>query len=261
MIHIPVVDADCHISPTPQGGNSISFEELLRRMDRAGVDKALTWLQPPYERGQVTEGNAYVAEATRAHPDRILGFGWADPHLGLDRALAETKRCLYDYGFPGVKINGAQNEFIIDDDRTVMPVIEEIAKANGILALHIGGDSPERTHPWRAANIARRYPDLPILIIHIGGAAFHDLSRASIEIAREHPTMTLIGSAVRAPSILTAVKTLGPERVCFGSDTPFEFMHVEVAKYHALLDDHLGSKPMADVMGGNILRVLRSART
>ncbi|MEA2582136.1 MAG: uncharacterized protein QOF33_221 [Thermomicrobiales bacterium] len=69
-----IVDADTHISPTPQGGNSVTIEELLRRMDRAGVDKALTWLQPPYLRDETETGNAYVHWAMRDHPDRIQGI-------------------------------------------------------------------------------------------------------------------------------------------------------------------------------------------
>ncbi len=41
-----IIDADVHISPLAQNG-SIYQDELIRRMDKAGVDKALTWLQPP----------------------------------------------------------------------------------------------------------------------------------------------------------------------------------------------------------------------
>ncbi len=36
-----IIDADCHISPSHELG-SIKIDELLRRMDRAGVDRALT---------------------------------------------------------------------------------------------------------------------------------------------------------------------------------------------------------------------------
>ena len=55
--------------------------------------------------------NRYVFDADRAHPDRILGFGWADPRLGVDQAVRMTRTCLDDYGFYGVKLNGAQNGF------------------------------------------------------------------------------------------------------------------------------------------------------
>jgi len=107
-----IIDADVHISPPPEGGNSIDVDELLRRMDRAGVDKALTWLQPPYMR-EIDDANAYVHEATKRHPDRILGFGWADPNLGVQKAKDTVNKCIYEYGFYGVKLNGAQNSFYI----------------------------------------------------------------------------------------------------------------------------------------------------
>ncbi|MGH2557643.1 MAG: amidohydrolase family protein [Thermomicrobiales bacterium] len=251
-----LIDADCHISPTPQGGNSVTIDQLLRRMDRSEVERALTWLQPPYERGQVDQGNAYVHEAMRAHPDRILGFGWADPNLGVERAKETARRCVEEYSFFGVKLNGAQNWFVIDDATISLPVVEEIAKLGVILALHIGADAYENTHPARAGHIAELFPEIPILMIHMGGAAFHDLSRAAIEVAQKHPNITIIGSAVRPIPILRAIKALGAERVCFGSDTPFELMHVELAKYRALLDGEIDAEGQAAIFGRNIARLL-----
>jgi len=251
-----LIDADVHISPTPQGGNSITIDELLRRMDRCGVDKAVTWLQPPYVRSEIDAGNAYVVRAMREHPDRILGFGWADPNLEVERAIEEARRAL-DQGCYGVKLNGAQNDYPIDDPRLAMPIIETIAGAGSVLALHVGADAYDDTHPARVARIARAFPELRILVVHMGGAAFHDLSAAAIAVAEEHPNLTLIGSAVRAIPILTAIRGLGADRVCYGSDTPFELMHVELAKYRALLDSEITPEEMAGVMGGNIARVLR----
>jgi predicted TIM-barrel fold metal-dependent hydrolase len=251
-----IIDGDVHISPTPQGGNSVTIDELLRRMDRSGVEKAVTWLQPPYQRGEIDQGNAYVHRAMREHPDRILGFGWTDPNLGLERAKEEVRRCVEEYGFYGVKMNGAQNSYVIDDAALALPVVEEIARTGKILALHIGADAYEETHPARAGHIADLYPELRILMIHMGGAAFHDLSRAAIEVAQAHPNITIIGSAVRPIPILKAIKTLGANRVCFGSDTPFELMHVELAKYRALLDGEVSDDECAQILGGNLVRLL-----
>lgn len=251
-----IVDADVHISPTPQGGNSISVEELLRRMDRAGVDRAVTWLQPPYVRDEIDAGNAYVARAMRAHPDRIIGFGWADPNLGVERAIADARRGVEEQGFYGVKLNGAQNGYRIDDSERSMPVIEAIARTGAVLALHVGADAPDHTHPSRVATIARAYPELRILVVHMGGAAFHDLSEAAIGVAAEHPNLTLVGSAVRAIPILRAIRTLGGERVCFGSDTPFELMHIELAKYRALLEGEVSVTERDRVLGGTVSRLL-----
>jgi predicted TIM-barrel fold metal-dependent hydrolase len=246
-----IIDADTHISPTGEDAMAITYGELLRRMDRAGVDKALTWLRPPYMR-EIAESNAYVYEATQQHPDRILGFGWADPHLGVERSKDDVKRCVYEYGFYGVKLNGAQNSFYIDDPVLSLPVVEEIAKTGKLLAFHVGTDAYEATHPFRVAKVARMFPELKILMAHMGGVAHHDLSNAAIEMAQECSNLFLIGSAVRARAVLKAIKTLGAGRVCFGSDTPFELMHVEVAKYQALLDGEVTEEEKQQVMGSTI---------
>jgi predicted TIM-barrel fold metal-dependent hydrolase len=250
-----IIDADTHISPTGEDANAITIDELLRRMDRAGVAKALAWLRPPYLR-EIDESNAYVHQAVQQHPDRILGFGWADPRLGLDKAKDAVKRCIEDYGFYGVKLNGAQNSYYIDDPGISLPIVEEIAKTGKLLAFHVGTDAFEATHPFRVAKIAKMYPGVQILMVHMGGVGYADLSNAAIEMAQECPTLTLIGSAVRAVAVLKAVRVLGADRVCFGSDTPFALMHVEVAKYNALLDGEvtLGEKQM--IMAGNIARLM-----
>ncbi len=193
--------------------------------------------------------------AMREHPDRILGFGWADPNLGVERAIDEAQRAL-DQGCFGVKLNGAQNGYPIDDPQLAMPVIGEVARAGSVLALHVGADAYDHTHPARVATIARAFPALRILVVHMGGAAFHDLSAPAIAVAADHPNLTLVGSAVRAQPILRAIHTLGADRVCFGSDTPFELMHVELAKYRALLEGEISPMEIEDVMGGNIARVL-----
>lgn len=248
-----IIDADCHITPL-HGGLNIQVEELIRRMDYAGVDKALTWLQPAYF-PDVNSGNALVYNAAKKYPERILGFGWTDPQFGLEAARSQVKQCLDEYGFYGVKLNGAQNRFYIDDEKLAMPLIEEIARAGKTVAFHIGTDAFEHTHPYRLAKIAKRYPETQILAVHMGGVAFHDLSDACIEVAQEYPNITLIGSAVRAVNILKAIKTLGADRVCFGSDTPFAMMHVELAMYKALMQDEISADDQALVLGGNMARL------
>ncbi len=67
--------------------------------------------------------------------------------------------------------------------------------------------------------------------------------------------MTIIGSGVPAPAVLKAIQTLGVDRVCFGSDTPFCLMHVELAKYRALLRD-FSEHDQAGILGGNLAQLL-----
>ncbi len=245
-----IFDADVHLSLTEPNGQTA--EELLRQMDACGVDKSMVWLMPPYFR-HIDNANQYVYESAKAHPDRLTPFGWVDPHVGLEEGLKTVRRCLEDYCMPGVKLNGAQNAFYIDDTDLVDPLIGEIERHGAALALHIGADFYEFTHPYRAAKIAARHPKLRILMVHMGGAgAKPDLANPCIEFAARHHNMLLVGSAIPYKQALKAIKTLGAHRVCFGSDSPFAIQKVEVAAYKALLQDTVTDTERALVMGENI---------
>lgn len=246
------IDADTHIAPT---GGAFTLEEHLKRMERAGIDKTLTWLKPDYV-GEAIEGhNRYIYEATQRYPDKLLGFGWADPTVSVAHAKKMVKVCTEEYGFYGVKLNGAQNHYRIDDLELALPVIEEIAKTGKLLAFHIGPDEYENTHPLRAERIARLYPEMPVLMVHMGMTNW-DMNRTVVEAAARCPNMFLIGSATDERAILYAIRQLGAERVLFGTDAPFRRPHVIRALYEAALTDELTPEELALVMGGNATRVL-----
>lgn len=249
-----IIDADTHISPTGEDANAITYNDLLKRMDRAQVDKALVWLRPPYMR-QLDDSNAYVHEAVLKHPDRFIGFGWVDPHLGIEKGKETIRRCLEGYGFAGVKLNGAQNSFYIDSQTLSLPLIEEIVYRKALLAFHIGADAIEETHPFRLGKIARRFPETTILAVHMGGVNRPNLTHAMIEVAQECPNILLIGSAAPTNAILRAVRILGAQRLCFGSDTPFEPMHVEVARYQAMFEGEVNEAEKTAIMSGNAARL------
>lgn len=252
-----IFDADTHITPFCEYAVSSSADKLLRTMDEAGVDKALCFAHRPYSRNQLGEVLEYLYHAAKLHSDRLTAYGWIDPMLGLDVAKEMLKRCLEEYGFPGVKFNGCQNEHFCDDEEMVMPLLEEISKAGASVAFHTGGDAPDQTNPYRVGRIAKQYPNMKILMIHIGcGGASYDLSRAAIETAREYPNIYLVGSDIRTNSLLKAVELLGTERICFGSDTPFESMPVEVARYKAMFQSKLGKNEYERIMSGNIIKFL-----
>ncbi len=248
-----IIDADCHISSHKYDGLAITGPELIERLDRAGIDKALTWLRPPYNR-DIDPENRAVYETMKAYPNRVLGFGWANPNLGQQHTLDTIKRCFEEYGFYGIKFNGAQDYFVIDDP-SILPYIEAAARYGKPIAFHIGADFYENTHPYRLGHIASLFPETQFLMVHMGGAGLPTLERSAIETAQQYPNITLIGSGIHEMAILRAIQTLGAERVCFGSDTPFRLMHVQLAMYQALLRD----TPQEDrekILGRNLAKVL-----
>ena len=250
-----IIDADTHISPAGEDRNILA-EELIDQMNKSKVEKAVCWLQPPYMR-ILDASLKYIYDSVKKYPDRLLGFGWVDPHFGIKKGRETVKRCLEEYGFYGVKLNGALNSFAIDNEAFCFPIIEEVAKAGSILALHIGTDAYDFTHPARAANIAKKFPEMPILMVHMGGVGRPELSNICIETAEKCPNMHLIGSNVRYNGVAKAIKVLGAQRVSFGSDTPFSFMHSEVSAYKAFLGDYFTMKEQKLVMGDNIARLFK----
>lgn len=251
-----IIDADVHISPTGEDEYAVTAEQLIESMDRSGVDKALVWLRPPYMR-EIAASNRYVYEAAQRYPNRLFGFGWVDPHLGMETMKDEIKRCIEEYGFYGVKLNGAQNSFYIDSPTMALPLIEAVAKMGKPLAFHIGTDAYEATHPFRLAKIAAQFPETEILMIHMGGVGFADVSNAAIEVIAAHPNVTGIGSNIRHINVLKAIKHLGAERICFGSDYPFNLMHVEIAAYKSLIEGECSTEDQQMIWSGSISRVLQ----
>ena len=252
-----ILDADCHISSQKFDSSALLAAELVDEMDRNGVDKALIWLRPTY-RKEIDAENRAVYEAVRQYPERFLGFGWVNPRLGKEHALRTLHTCLAEYDLRGVKFNGAQDDYVIDDS-TVLELIAAAVAYGKPVAFHIGADFYENTHPYRLGNIAAQFPQAQFLMVHMGGAGTPSLHRAAIETAQKYPNITLIASAINEGPILSAIRSLGAQRVSFGSDMPFGMQHVRLAMLQALLRD----LPPADrdaVLGGNMARLLLRPR-
>ena len=250
-----VIDADTHISPLNERV-SCRVERLIGEMDRAGVAQSVVWLQPPYMR-EIASSNEYIFESVKRFPDRLLPFGWANPHLGLDNSIAMIRKCLLEYKFYGVKLNGAQDNYYIDDEKFTLPLIDEISRLGGMICFHVGVDAYDFTHPFRVAKIARRYPKTNFLLAHMGGVGKPDVSSACIEMAQECPNLYLIGSQILFVAVLKAIKELGADRVLYGSDMPYDSMRAVKAGYLALLDGEISGEDAALVMGGNVRRLFK----
>ena len=251
-----IIDADTHISPLNEPV-SCRVETLIAEMDRAGVARSIVWLQPPYMR-EIDSSLEYIYTSAKKYPDRLLPFGWANPHLGIEKSKATIKKCMTEYGFYGVKLNGAQDNYYIDDESFSLPLVEEIAKLGGMICFHVGVDAYGFTHPYRVAKIAKRYPETNFLLAHMGGVGKPELANECIEMAQKHSNLYLIGSQVSFIAVLKAIKTLGADRVCYGSDMPYDSMRAWSAAYLALLDGEVSNDEATLVMGGNIRRLFKA---
>lgn len=247
-----IIDADCHISADPTGF-AIGIADLISQMDTHGVDKAMCWPMASFPHVINFDNNA-IADGARQYPDRVIPFGAVNPCLGVKVAIDEVKRCARQ-GFYGIKLNGARDKFLIDDPDLSVPVVEAIADNDMMLALHIGANDYVRTHPYRASKIASAFPQLRIMMVHMGGVGENHLHREAIEFAAQFDNLVL-GTSMAVPAwIRRAIDTLGADRVCYASDTPFQEMRYPLTLHKEILKG-LPDRDQALVMGGNIQRLL-----
>src|SRR5690606_6411421 len=105
-------------------GRPLLTEQLLSKMDQAGVDMSMCWQNPAVlEYGSDQAKNADILAAANErisvlaerYPERVIPAGWTDPKaLGVERAIALARRCVEEFAMPVVKMNPAQNQYPID---------------------------------------------------------------------------------------------------------------------------------------------------
>ncbi|NPV49011.1 MAG: amidohydrolase [Armatimonadetes bacterium] len=247
-----LIDCDTHVSSRGVGFE-VTVDQLLRHLDEVGVQKAVCFPMVSYTR-EISADNRAIFEGAKAHPDRIIAFGGVNPRLGLAEATDELRRCIEVYGVSGIKMNGARDGYYIDDPVLSIPLIDRIAEAGIVLAVHCGANDFEKTHPYRIAKISERHPDLRIMVVHMGGSGEPNMHDAVIDLAARYPNWYLVDSEASYRKVHLALERLGPERICYGSDTPFAPMRYEWGIRQVVYQD-LSEADKAKVFGENAGRL------
>ncbi len=131
--------------------------------------------------------NDKTAAFVRAYPNRLIGFMALHPHD--PRALDELERSRTDLGLRGIKLGANYQNFDPLEPRAL--AIYERAQKFGLPILFHQGTSPVRMAPMRLAHpllmdeVAMRYPDLRIIMAHMG----HPWTVDSVVVIRKHPNV------------------------------------------------------------------------
>jgi predicted TIM-barrel fold metal-dependent hydrolase len=211
-----VIDAHAHVGRFGSWANvSCSGKELLEKMDASGVERAVLF----------APDNLLVRRTVRRYPKRFVGYVWPNPHE--KGALALVKESVKVWGFKGVKLHPLVHAFLPTDEE-VLPIIEFAGKERIPVAIHSG--HPPFSLPWSIGELAEMYPEVRIVMLHMGHA--HGVYiQAAINIAKKHDNIILETSGVSMHSkIKEAVERVGEGRVVFGSDYPFHDYTVELQK-------------------------------
>jgi uncharacterized protein len=246
------IDAHTHIGVVARPGMSQSAEQLVARLDSAGVDKAVTFPFPEGNgvTGDVRANNDVVTQAVKAYPDRLIPFCIVNPWHGA-LAVEELRHCVEDLGFKGVKLHPTLHGYRLADHALVDPLFAAARDLGIVITSHGAGDL--LNNPAEFAEMARAFPTVPLLMVHMG--VFWSTDHA-VEASKAHPNLYLDTSRAPIWEIQVAVKALGPEKVIWGTDAPFVDYPFEFQKMVRATTDPEGH---ALIVGGTIARLLRLA--
>lgn len=233
------IDAHNHIGE--RYGESQSGDELVARLDAAGVDQACVF---PFVEGVFS--NDVVDEAVAAHPDRLVPFLAVNP-WNQQEAVSEIHRRA-ERGYRGVKLHPTLHGYHLSDLGLVGPLLDAIRERNLLVIAH--GASDLRNAPPEFALAAAAYPEVPFLMAHSGTFWSHG---QATRLAGEIPNLYLETSRVPIFEISESVRAIGPEKVVFGTDSPYVDYTFEYEKLERSCDSEDGR---ALIRGGNLLRLL-----
>lgn len=211
-----IIDSHAHLGKFPLFNVELDIDGMVAIMEQQSIDKAVVFSLP----------NELTLKASERYPDKIFGLMWVNPHQG-EEAVEQIREAIQKRGFRGVKLHPLLHSFLPDQE-IVHPVMEVARDLRLPVFFHCG--HPPWSLPWHFGNLADVYPDVFMILGHMGHGHIVYINGA-IEVARAHENIILETSGMPMHSkVREAVEKLGEERVIYGSDMPFGHPAFELEK-------------------------------
>jgi predicted TIM-barrel fold metal-dependent hydrolase len=242
-----IIDCHCHAGKgdglTQPADTAAPLDKYLKRARAAGIDRTVIFAA--FSEGYL-HANREVARIVARHPQRLLGFAFIHPLADKGRVDAMVREAVNELGLIGIKVHR-------HDGRITREICAAARRYSVPILYDVMGEVSV------AEMLAEEYPAVAFIIPHLG--SFADDWRAQTALVDHlvrHPNIFTDTAGVRRFDILEqAVRRAGARKILFGTDGPWLHPAVEIAKIYAL---NLNPSDQADVLGGNLLRVLRSQR-
>lgn len=235
-------------------------------------------------RASSREINDALAEAVSQEPARLMALGTV-PMQNAAEAVREMRRCSVELGFKGIEI-GTNVAGLDYDDPSFTPFFQAAEELGMLLFMHpMGFTEPKRLSKYHLANVIGnpldttvavshlvfggvldRHPGLKICVAHGGGFigayagrwehAFHHrddckecISRPPSDYLKQLYFDTLVFDKKQLRALLDK---WGADRLCLGSDYPFDMAEPDPLGFHDGLVDNVRDA----IIGGNAQQLL-----
>ncbi|GBE19153.1 amidohydrolase [archaeon BMS3Abin16] len=241
-----IIDSHNHLGGPDRGDDfSQSPDEIIRRMNRAGVEMAVVFPFNEVNPGvSFSKANDFIAQAVERYPDRLIGFARLDPNTG-DASLSELERAVGKLGLKGVKLHPKGQNFG-PSNPYVKLILEEAAKLDVPVVFDSGKDIFDN---YAISSLAEAVPEAKIIMAHMRGEGF-------IEAAKNHENIFLGSVKTPVERVAEALEKLGSNKIIAGSDSPYADMTWEMKdKFNEL--ETLTSRNMKKMCGVNLKKLLK----
>lgn len=217
-----IFDTHAHLGRARHSGRSAGAGDLLRAMDRAGVERTLLIPFPVVEDHRREHDE--IGAALRSYPDRFVGAACLDPFVPEPVFRAEVRRCHEQHGFRALKFQPQYQGLNPVSERSDF-LFQAALENNLVLICHTGAGAPFAL-PSLFIHPARRFPDLRIVLGHAGGGLYALEALVAAEVCAN---IWVELSTVMPHTVLELLAHIGPDRLMAGSDLP-ENLTTEIDK-------------------------------
>ena len=255
------VDVHCHLAPLRKGYYGLlgqTPEQLLERMDKNGVDYAVVF--PMVNNAglsleEIKRANDYIIEAVNRYPQRFVGFCLSTP-MYQEKAIEEVERCV-KAGLKGIKLHPHIHGYYPVDGEIMRTLMEAAREFRLVITVHSDANS-KRCNPYQIARLARRFPDVPIIMAHMGMDS--DFVHFVPDLIKGIDNLFVDTSDTpNLPEFVYSIPSrVIPDQVLFGSDMPTLSIEVEIYKLRVAEEIYGGLDPVGKrkLLGENAVRLL-----
>lgn len=233
-------------------------------------DGTITGLAESMRRNDI-EKSAICSIATR--PGQVEGIlRWLDEVMGQydcfipvgtlhmdDENPREWMKTFTREGIRVLKFHPMYQNFVVDDEK-MWEIYDAAAEADMLVEFHSGRDLgflddpvPDRAAPYRFSAVAEKFPQLKIMLAHMGGFLIWD------EVERELSGSNIWLETSFGPThmpkeqFVRMVRKFGEDRICFGSDWPW----IDQGEmFKSVLDCDLGEETNMKIWRHNSAKLL-----
>jgi len=251
---------DCHLHCPPANGENWqwykvtnNFEDFVSYLDKTGVQQGIINSQRSFgtKPEEFIAGNREVARYVEKYKGRFTGACVVNP-LYIEESLKEIEYCHKQFGFVWV---GELCNYMVPylySIREFEMLVEQVVKLNMVLALH--------TEQGELEYVAQKFPYATIAFAHFGDDHEYEDIFKRIDMVAQNPNFYLDTSGYghdRVGVLEYAVKTIGPDRILFGSDFSINDPGTVIAR---IRNSFLTMEQKQKILSGNLLELLKKVQ-